>query len=232
MGKSFLLRLIILKNIYDEKKFKFFENTIDLNKFDMFIDIGSYIGYYSLYLASKYKNLEVLTFEPIYESFSQINMSKEINKLDNMQLFNYALSDTEDEKNFWVTDLNKKSGFTLLDDNDLKKEVETNKYDYNKLSFRKIKTEIFDKKFKIRNKSIFVKIDVERHEFQTLLGAINFFTKSNNKIFLQIEIVDHLKDKVLKLLILYPDDRPEYICKQSSISSTPLVQRKTLTSLL
>ena len=201
--KSSIDREIYLKNIYDEKKFKFFENTIDLNKFDMFIDIGSYIGYYSLYLASKYKNLEVLTFEPIHESFSQINMSKEINKLDNMQLFNYALSDTEDEKNFWVTDLNKKSGFTLLDDNDLKKEVETNKYDYNKLSFRKIKTEIFDKKFKIRNKSIFVKIDVERHEFQTLLGAINFFTKSNNKIFLQIEIVDHLKDKVLKLLKIY-----------------------------
>jgi hypothetical protein len=44
---------------------------------------------------------------------------------------------------------------------------------------------------------------VERHEFQVLLGAVNFLTKSNNKIFLQIEIVDHLKNKVLKLLKKY-----------------------------
>ena len=201
--KSSIDREIYLKGIYDKEKFKFFENTIDLGKFDLFIDIGSYIGYYTLYLASKYKNLNVLAFEPIIESFSQIKISKEINKFDNVQIFNYALSDTEDEKKFWCTDLNKKSGFSLLHDDDLKREVEINKYDYNKLSFRKIKTEIFDKKFTIKNKLIFIKIDVERHEYQALLGAVIFLTKSNNKIFLQIEIVDHLKDKVLKLLKNY-----------------------------
>ncbi len=97
----------------------------------------------------------------------------------------------------------KKSGFALFDDKDLEREADLNKYDYNKLLFRKIKTEIFDEKFTIKNKLIFVKIDVERHEFQVLLGAITFLTKSNNKIFLQIEIVDHLKNKVLKLLYSY-----------------------------
>ena len=123
----------------------------------------------------------------------QIKISKEANNLDKVKIFNYALSDTKDEKKFWVTDLRKKSGFSLLDDEDLEREAKLNKYDYNKLFFKKIKTEIFDKEFTIKNKLIFVKIDVERHEFQVLLGAINFFTKSNNKIFLQIEIVDHLK---------------------------------------
>ena len=94
-------------------------------------------------------------------------------------------------------------GFSLLDDKDLEREAKLNKYDCNKLFFKKIKTEIFDKEFTIKNKLIFIKIDVERHEFQVLLGAINFLTKSNNKIFLQIEIVDHLKNKVLKLLKNY-----------------------------
>lgn len=201
--KSSIDREIYLKGIYDEEKFKFFENIIDLNKFDLFLDIGSYIGYYTLYLGSKYKNLKVLSFEPIIESFSQIKISKEINNLDKVKIFNYALSNIKDEKKFWVTDLKKKSGFALLDDKDLEREAELNKYDYNKLLFRKIKTEIFDEKFTIKNKLIFVKIDVERHEFQVLLGAINFLTKSNNKIFLQIEIVDHLKNKVLKLLKNY-----------------------------
>ena len=130
-------------------------------------------------------------------------MSKENNNLEKIKIFNYALSDIKDEKKSWVTDLKKKSGFALLDDKDLKREAELNKYDLNKLSFRKIKTEIFDENFVIKNKLVFVKIDVERHESQVLLGAINFLTKSNNKIFLQIEIVDHLKNKVLELLKKY-----------------------------
>ena len=192
-------REIYLKGIYDKEKFKFFENTIDLNKFNLFLDIGSYIGYYTLYLGSKYKNLNVLSFEPIIESFSQIKTSKEINNLNNVKMFNYALSNVKDEKNIWCTDLRNKSGFALLDDKDL----ELNKYDYKKLIFRKINTEIFDEQFLIKNKLIFVKIDVERHELEVLLGAVNFLTKSNNKIFLQIEIMDQLKNKVLKLLKNY-----------------------------
>ena len=83
---------------------------------------------------------------------------------------------------------------------------EFNNYDYDKLSFRKIKTEIFDNKFKIENKTVFIKIDVERHEYEALLGASNFLSKSNNKIFLQIEIVDRYKDKVLNLLKKYNFD--------------------------
>ena len=127
-------------------------------EFDLFLDVGSYIGYYTLYLASKYKNLEALSFEPIIESFSQVKISKEANNLDKVKIFNYALSDTKDEKKFWVTDLRKKSGFSLLDDKDLEREAKLNKYDYNKLFFKKIKTEIFDKEFTIKNKLIFLDI--------------------------------------------------------------------------
>ncbi len=106
--ESSIDREIYLKGIYDEEKFKFTENTIDLNKFDLFLDIGSYIGYYTLYLASKYKNLKALSFEPIIESFSQLKISKEANNLDKVKIFNYALSNTKDEKKSWVTDLKKK----------------------------------------------------------------------------------------------------------------------------
>ena len=152
--ESSIDREIYLKGVYDEEKFKFIESTIDLNKFDLFLDIGSYIGYYTLYIASKYRNIEALAFEPIIESFSQVKISKEANNLDKVKIFNYALSDTKDEKKFWVTDLRKKSGFSLLDDEDLEREAKLNKYDYDKLFFKKIKTEIFDKEFTIKNKLI------------------------------------------------------------------------------
>ena len=201
--ESSIDREIYLKGIYDKEKIKFVENTIDLNRFDLFFDIGSYIGYYTLYFASKYKNLETLSFEPIFESYNQIKKSKEINNLHRSRIFNYALSNFKAEKKFWVTDRKKKSGFALLNENDLKREVKENKYNVDKIIFRKVQTEILDEKFKFTNKSIFVKIDVERHEFEVLLGAINFFTKNENKIFLQIEIVDHLNEKVLELLKKY-----------------------------
>ena len=201
--ESSIDREIYLKGIYDKEKIKFVENTIDLNRFDLFFDIGSYIGYYTLYIASKYKNLETLSFEPIFESYNQIKKSKEINNLHRSRIFNYALSNLKAEKKFWVTDRKKKSGFALLNENDLKREVKENKYNVDKIIFRKVQTEILDEKFKFTNKSIFVKIDVERHEFEVLLGAINFFSKNENKIFLQIEIVDHLNEKVLELLKKY-----------------------------
>ena len=201
--KSSMDREIYLKGVYDKEKLSFCENKVELSKFDLFLDIGSYIGYYSLYLASKYKNLKVLAFEPIIESFSQIKVSKESNKFDNIEIFNYALSNTKGEQKFWCTNLNKKSGFAFYKEDDYKAEVEFNNYDHDKISFKNIRTEIFDKQFKIQDKLIFIKIDVERHEYDVLLGAVIFLSKSNNKIFLQIEIEDELKDNVLKLLKEY-----------------------------
>ena len=50
-----------------------------------------------------------------------------------------------------------------------------------KKKVRKIKTKIFDEIFKFENKFVYVKIDVERHEFEVLKGAVNFFNWAKNK---------------------------------------------------
>ena len=55
-----------------------------------------------------------------------------------------------------------------------------------------------DDNFKIRNKTICLKIDVEGHEFFVLDGLKNIF--KNNKIFLQIEIFPNNFNKVNKKL--------------------------------
>ena len=196
-------REIFLKKIYDKDKFDYFEKKINLNDFDYFIDVGSYIGYYSLYLSSKYKNLKVISFEPITESFNLINKSKKINNLNNLELNNYALSNIEGETKFWVTDNNKKSGYSFFKKDDFNNELKNNNYNYNNLIFRNIKTRIFDNIYTIKKKKIFIKIDVERHEFEALLGCKNFLKYSDNLIFLQIEIVDRLENKVLDLLKSY-----------------------------
>ena len=196
-------REIFLKKIYDKDKFDYFENKINLHEFDYFIDIGSYIGYYSLYLSSKYRNLEVISFEPIIESFNLIKEIKEINNFNNIELNNYALSNIEGESKFWVTDNNKKSGYSLFKKDDLDNELQNNNYKYNDLIFQNIKTKIFDNYYNIKKKKIFIKIDVERHEFEAILGCKKLLKDSENLIFLQVEIVDRLETKVLDLLKSY-----------------------------
>ncbi|MBD1154464.1 FkbM family methyltransferase [Pelagibacterales bacterium SAG-MED21] len=193
-------RYIYLNGFYDKKQINFVESEIDLNRFDYFLDIGSNIGFYSLYFASKYKNLNILAFEPIHENYNQIEKSIAINEFKKIEVFKYALSNKKDSKIMWVTDMKKKSGFSVYEDEDYKNEISVNNYDSDKIFKRSINSEIFDDKFKIENKKIFIKIDVERHEFQCISGMLNLLKNHNNKIFIQIEIIENYKDKVLNLL--------------------------------
>lgn len=193
-------RYIYLNSFYDKKQINFVESEIDLNEFDYFLDIGSNIGFYSLYFASKYKNLNIIAFEPIHENYNQIEKSIAINKFKKIQVFKYALSNKKGSKTMWVTDMKKKSGFSVYEDEDFKNEISVNNYDSDKIFKRSITSEIFDDKFKIENKKIFIKIDVERHEFQCISGMLNLLKNYKNKIFMQIEITEKYKDKVLNLL--------------------------------
>ena len=198
--RSTIDRYIFLNGFYDRDKIDYIEGHIDLSSYDYFIDIGSNIGFYSLYLASKYKNLEIYSFEPIHENYNQIEASKKINKFNKLNVYKYALSNKKDEVTMWVTDLNKKGGFAIEDAKDDKNELNVNNYSKDKIHKRIIKSEIFDENFKFDSKTIFIKIDVERHEFQCLNGMTALLRDSNNKIFIQIEIIDKYKDLVLDFL--------------------------------
>ena len=198
--ESSIDREIYLKGFYDTEQIYFIENKINLQEFDYFIDIGSNIGFYSIYFASKYKNLNIMSFEPIKENYNQINRSALINNYQKINTFNYALSDIEENKTMWVTDLRKKGGYSIYEEEDYKNEILNNMYDESKLSKTEVETKIFDKNFEICRKKILVKIDVERHELFCLLGMKKLLNESNNKIFIQIEITNQYKNKVFKIL--------------------------------
>ena len=198
--ESSIDRYIFLKGFYDKKKIDYIESKINPKKFDYFIDIGSNIGFYSLYFASKFKNLNVLAFEPIQENYEQILKSVETNNFKKFEVFKYALSNKTEIKTMWVTNMKKKSGFSVYEDKDYKNETKMNNYDTKKIFKRSVKSEVFDDIFKIKNKNVFIKIDVERHEFQCISGMTNLLQKSNNKIFLQVEIAEMYKNSVLNLL--------------------------------
>ncbi len=184
-------REIYLKNEYEKDQLDFVKKELLNQKYDYFFDIGAYIGYYSLSLcklASK-----TAAFEPNQQNFQRLSKNVEINNF-NIICHNLGCSDSKNNLKLWYTDKNKRGGSSILQDSD----KEINKYDKSKLLFEEIDTDKLDNLYPLKDKKIFFKIDVERHELNVLKGALNIIL--NNKCYLQIEIFPHLQDKILSFL--------------------------------
>ena len=97
----------------------------------------------------------------------------------------------------WVSDINKTGGYAIYSEDD----KEFNKYDKNKIQKICVETKKGDNLLKLKNQKIAIKIDVERHEKEVLLGLEKLIL--NNKVFLQIEIFENMEKKVEDLLSQY-----------------------------
>ena len=60
-----------------------------------FIDIGSNIGIYSIYIAKKYKNTHTISVEAHPEVFGLLKENKNLNNIDNMDVVNLAASNVD-----------------------------------------------------------------------------------------------------------------------------------------
>ena len=184
-------REIYLKNEYEKEQLNFVKKVLLNQKYDYFFDIGAYIGYYSLSLCKLVNS--TAAFEPNQQNFQRLSKNVEINNF-NISCHNLGCSDSKDKLKLWYTDKNKRGGSSILQDSD----KEINKYDKSKLLFEEIETDKLDNLYPLKNKKIFFKIDVERHELNVLKGASDIL--SNNKCYLQIEIFPHLQDEILSFL--------------------------------
>ena len=75
-----------------------------LNVNNIFYDIGSNIGIYSLYAASKATGNNVYSFEPVSSNFSALRKNIELNKSLNINPFNIAISDSCCIENLYLSD--------------------------------------------------------------------------------------------------------------------------------
>jgi len=184
-------REIYLKNVYEKDHLDFVKRELLKQKYDYFFDIGAYIGYYSLSLCKLVCN--TAAFEPNNQNFQRLSKNVDLNNF-NIICHNLGCSDSKNKLKLWYTDKNKRGGSSILQNTD----KEINKYDKSKLIFEEIETDKLDNLYPLKNKMIFFKIDVERHELNVLKGASDIL--SNNQCFLQIEIFPHLQDKILSFL--------------------------------
>jgi len=186
-------RQIIINKKYEYDQVKFIEKEMKKNDFSYFLDIGSNSGYYAFYFAKKFKNIKILAYEPNADAFYKVQKTLKKNLFDNIKIFNFGLSNQK--KNVYMKSMIKK-GFVHSNSSILNnpKQFKDKKFQIFKASLR-----VGDHEISFKNKRLFIKIDVEGHEFFVLKGLIKNLTQNNCLIL--IEIGDDKFNKVNNFLI-------------------------------
>ena len=143
------------------------------NKENIFIDIGSHYGYYSIIAAKKYKKAKILSFEPVPENLRILKKNVKFNKLKNVKPYNYALSNKNGLFEFKLSEASDSSGFY---GHPLTPTIKIIKVKTKKLD------DIINSEKSINQISV-IKIDTEGHEIEVLEGMKKIIEKNNKIIF-------------------------------------------------
>ena len=176
-------RNFYLRENYEDELFFWAKNLITLNKINIFLDIGSCWGVYSLRL-SKIKKLKILSFDPITKNIQRLDEMIKINSIKNIRTFNTALGNKKGQVKFYGLE-NFTPNYTLYPI-------------ANEKNFSICKIDKLDNLIKIRNNYLYLKVDIEGSEYPFLIGAINTLKKNN--AIIQIEILKKNKNRIFKFL--------------------------------
>lgn len=192
--KSTILKEIYTTNFYEYEVIKFF----DYFQYKNFIDIGSNIGFFSLFI-KKYKDWNILAFEPYSKSFEFAQQLMKINNL-NYELRNEAISNREGVSKFYIPNSNKFSPFSgcaslIKPGHVMKKMYGNQNYDVTT-----VKTKSLNKLLhSFNNKETLMKIDIEGNEYKTFLSVKNLNTIKNVDLIIEINLHDTNRYKLFNM---------------------------------
>jgi len=148
---------------------------------NIMIDIGSNIGFFSILALNKYGYQSVYAFEPHPQAFSRLEKNVYLNKLEkNMHVFNVPLSSTQSVMDFKAGSVHT-GGSSLEKD---RKEEECELLSLQTNTFDKISKQ---REIKVKNID-FIKIDVEGHENEVLIGMEHTLREVKTGTHLFIEL--------------------------------------------
>lgn len=162
------------------------------------IDVGVYRGVYSYQMSKLSSHVHSFEPNPLIYPYLEKNLKKIIK---NMTLYNVALSDKSE-----IVDLKIPNRFEILNKNNHEERFKLglatihneNLLGNNKYSLFKVRAEKLDNL--IKNENIgFIKIDVEGHEKNVLLGAEKIIKKCKPNLLVEIE-ERHTNDKVQNIV--------------------------------
>ena len=149
----------------------------------VFWDIGANIGLYSIYAAVKFKDIEIISFEPSTSNTRTLSRNISINNLENkISIFPLALSDKENIISYFnETRFSEGSSISNFNsDIDYRGEIVKENQIKNKYNLfgTSIDNLILNKILKVPN---YIKIDVDGIEHLILKGAENLLKNKNLK---------------------------------------------------
>ena len=160
----------------------------NLRKWDVFLDIGANIGYFSLLASSIVGNEgEVLAFEPSSKNFAELQKNIALNNFSNISAIRHAVSNTATTKNLFYNPTNP-GGSSLVENLHSGKEGES------------IETIVLDD-FLGEKKIDFIKMDIEGYEYFAILGMKKILSQNNLKMIFEYSPTFYEK--------LYPTDFAE-----------------------
>ena len=160
-----------------------------LNKNVFLLDCGCNYGFYSFYTASLSNKNSVIALEASPKTCDDFNRNLNLNNFKNIQLKNLAVSDIADN-NVIFNESN----------NDWESSLSHNKFEQNRST--KINTTTIDKvlnNYDLKDYFLFIKLDVEGHEFHALTGGIDTIRKYNPIIIIELSkyIFENSKDSLI-----------------------------------
>mgnify|MGYP000061752300 CR=1 FL=1 len=192
-------------NEYTQCGYYFHESNNDLINLiklggDVFIDIGANIGFFTIIAAQKFNN--VLSFEPTPISLSHLRDNIKLNEIENIEIFECALSDKLGRLNLNVNPLN--SGGNSLNNFSSSMIEKSSRNDWTSfdVDVKTLDNILLNKKITINSLDL-LKIDIEGHEVPALKGSINTISKYKPLIYAEVGRSKGNMDKILEILPKY-----------------------------
>lgn len=197
--KALSEKSIINRGVWERKQISyFFPKCRELNC-EIFLDVGSYVGYYSL-LAAKlgvFQQVHALEASPV--TYPRLEKHISINNMTNkIQPYNVAASNVAKKvclhDDYGRTKIHKQGSLLTI-------------------------AAPLDSMFDFQGKNIAMKMDVETHEIPALLGAKALI--ENNNLFLQVEVHNNQVETILYLIntgwkLLHYCESDFYFCRAAT----------------
>ena len=166
----------------------FLKDMVNLEKFDLILDVGANIGNHSLYFSNFSK--QVFSYEPNPNTFELLKFNTK--NLSNINVYNIGISNKNENK--FLNESNFNIGDSAIVSYDEKKDIEKNNKTLHEISSMKLD----DLEHLSDEKISMIKIDVEQHEYEVMDGASNLIEK-NQPILIFEHNIETSKKQTLKI---------------------------------
>lgn len=161
----------------------------EINPTDTVVDMGAQIGSFSVYASKKASKGKVYAYEPFWGSYKLLATNKKINKLNNLKVFNMAVSGKSGKGNLFFSSFNTAAHSMIQNEwvnTKTKKSIKT-------ISL----TDIFRKNR--LTKIDYLKMDIEGSEYGVILRTPKEVLKKVGKIVMEYHIPADVKNRPKEL---------------------------------